>query len=114
VEQFIRERIKFSELNGRQLNPTISFGSFLLLNVVDVKSDYDDVTISIHNCILNPLAADYDGDTLNIIPIFDNETKEIFEVFNPRNMMISVNNGEFNSNLSISKDQILGLYAFYK
>jgi DNA-directed RNA polymerase beta' subunit len=37
-------------------NPTISYGSILYLRVSDVKRDYNDVTMSLHNNILTPLA----------------------------------------------------------
>lgn len=41
-------------------NPTISYGSILYLRVADVKKDFSDMTMSIHNCILTCLAGDYD------------------------------------------------------
>lgn len=41
-------------------NPTISYGSILYLRVIDVKRDYSDITMSLHNNILTCLAGDYD------------------------------------------------------
>lgn len=41
-------------------NPTISYQSIVYLKVAGVKHDYSDNTLSIHNCILSGLAADYD------------------------------------------------------
>lgn len=38
----------------------ISYGSMLYLRIADVKKDYSDVTMSISNNILTPLAGDYD------------------------------------------------------
>lgn len=42
-------------------NPTIALGSMLLLRIRRIKKDITDVTASIHNLILVPLAGDYDG-----------------------------------------------------
>jgi DNA-directed RNA polymerase beta' subunit len=42
-------------------NPTISFGSILLLRIAGIKDDYNDYTASIHNLTLKPLGGDYDG-----------------------------------------------------
>jgi DNA-directed RNA polymerase beta' subunit len=91
-------------------NPTISYGSILYLRVAGIKKDYEDLTTSIHNTILSPLAGDYDGDVLNIISIKDREMKEIFkEVFSPVNLIIDSNNGHFNSALNLERDQVLGI-----
>jgi hypothetical protein len=95
-------------------NPSINFGSILNLLIVGIKQDYDDLTASISNNILAPLGGDYDGDTLNIIPLLDNSFKENFKYFNPKIMFISTNDGKYNSSLGIAKDQILGLYAANK
>jgi len=94
------------------LNPTIAYGSILQLKIVDIKKDYDDLTASINNNILDPLGADYDGDTLNIIALVDNEFKRKFQIFSPKKMMINPNNGKFNSALGIDKDQMLGIFSF--
>jgi DNA-directed RNA polymerase beta' subunit len=65
-------------------NPTISYGSILYLRVIDVKRDYSDITMSLHNNILTCLAGDYDGDVLNLISIKDKSTRELFKnVFSP-------------------------------
>jgi len=94
-------------------NPTISYGSIYCLNLTDIKHDYNDFTMSLHNCILAPLNADYDGDVLNIVPLFDAKLKEEYEIiFSPLNMFISNDNGKFNSDLSLDKDQILGINVF--
>jgi len=93
--------------------PTISYGSILCLTIVDIKHDYDDLTSSIHNCILDLLAGDYDGDVLSIFPLIDESLKRTFsKSFSPRNMLISSDNGMFNGRLNIDRDQALGIYSF--
>jgi hypothetical protein len=93
-------------------NPTIGYGSILYLRIVDVKHDYDDVTMSVNNTILTSLAGDYDGDVLNLISLKDKSTREIFKnVFSPVHMIIDANSGNFNNALNIERDQVLGMNA---
>ena len=94
-------------------NPTIAIGSILCLNIAGVKSDYTDLTLGVNNVILSLLNGDYDGDTLNIIPLFDNEMKKVFSgTFSPNSLMINSNDGKFNFKLNIERDQALGIYTF--
>lgn len=90
-------------------NPSISYGSIVCLRVCDIKKDYNDVTASISNVILVPLAADYDGDVLNIVAIHDKEMADLFEeTFSPMKMLISSNNSKFNDGFGLSHDLVLG------
>ena len=78
-----------------------------------MKSDYTDLTLGVNNVILSLLNGDYDGDTLNIIPLFDNEMKKVFSgTFSPNSLMINSNDGKFNFKLNIERDQALGIYTF--
>ena len=91
-------------------NPTIAVGSILYLRVAGIKHDYDDNTLSIHSCMLTGLAADYDGDVLNLVSIKDQETREVFKkTFSPVHFLIDPNTGDFNNNYNLEKDQVLGL-----
>jgi DNA-directed RNA polymerase beta' subunit len=91
-------------------NPTINIGSIYYLRVKEVKNNYTDFTMSINNCILPLLNADYDGDVLNLISIKDTEIREAMKaVFSPKRFLISPNDGRFNTSLSLARDQILGL-----
>lgn len=94
-------------------NPTISYGSMLSVRIVEVKEDYDDLTMSISTGTLALLAGDFDGDVLNLISIKDRKIAEsLDQIFNPRHMMISRNNGKFNRKMSLIKDETIGLHAF--
>lgn len=97
-------------LMGR--NPTLNFGSVLLMTVKDVKTVVDDVTMAIPLNILSVLGADFDGDVLYIISLKDQKMVKSFEIFNPRNMMIDRNNFTFNTRMSLIKDQSIGIYTF--
>lgn len=91
-------------------NPSISYGSILYLRVAGIKHDYTDVTMSISNNILVCLAADYDGDVVNLISVKDAGMRKVFkEVFSPIHLIIDPNNGNFNNALNLAKDQVLGI-----
>lgn len=91
-------------------NPTIAYGSILYLRIVDIKENFNDVTMSPSSLILTLLAADYDGDVLNLISIKDKETREIFKkCFSPIHLIIDPNTGQFNDSLNLERDQILGV-----
>ena len=94
-------------------NPTISYGSMLSLKVVDVKDSYDDLTMSVPVGTLALLAGDFDGDVLNLVSVKDRKmAREFDKTFNPRIMMVSRNNGEFNRKMNLLKDELIGLHTF--
>ena len=89
-------------------NPTINYGSILQMFCVGINDNY---TMSMPLQVLPLLAADFDGDTLNILYIHN---KNYFEaanrVLNPRNAMyISKNDGTFNNLVNHKKDLIINL-----
>ena len=91
-------------------NPTIALGSILYMRVADIKEDFSDLTLSLHNSVLTVLAGDYDGDVLNIISLKDKEMREVFkEVISPEALIIDANTGDINTSLLLERDQILGL-----
>ena len=64
--------------------------------------------------ILEGLAADFDGDTLNIMLIINKEFQTAAEyVFNPRNSLyISKNDGMFNNSYNHKRDTIINMNTF--
>lgn len=94
-------------------NPTLAYGSIICMTVADVKTDYEDLTMSIPINVLGILAGDFDGDVLNILSLKDRKMAETYDkIFNPRHMMIDKNDGKFNRSMNLIKDQLIGLYAF--
>lgn len=94
-------------------NPTLNYGSIICMTVADIKTDYEDLTMSIPINVLGILAGDFDGDVLNIVSIKDRKMAEVYDrIFNPRHMMIDKNDGRFNRKMNLVKDQLIGLYAF--
>ena len=70
-------------------NPTITFGSILMMKIRRVKMDADDVTLAIPSAILPGLNADFDGDVLNELCLTMEEFWELFDGFSPVNMLIN-------------------------
>jgi len=95
-------------------NPSINYGSILTLRIRAVKKCYDDFTLSLSNLLLHFLSGDYDGDTLNLVPLMDNSMKEIFKIFNPNNLIISKNDMKFNPEAGLNADQVLGIFSLVK
>ena len=73
-------------------------------------------TMSVPLQILKPLAGDFDGDVLNILYIINEEFARKAEiVFSPKfAMMISHDDGKFDSSLNHSRDTLIMLNSFIK
>lgn len=69
-------------------NPTITFGSILLMRVRRIKPDAEDYTLAIPSAILPGLNADFDGDVLNTLGLEMEEFWDMFAGFSPINMLI--------------------------
>ena len=73
---------------------------------VGINFDY---TLSVPLQVLKLLAADFDGDAINVMHIINAAFFEAaYEIFNPRNnMYISRNNGLFNKDVMVQRDTII-------
>lgn len=87
-------------------NPTISYGGILQMYVVDICDSY---TLGLPLQILPLLAADFDGDVLNVLYIINNSFFEAANrVLNPRNAMyISRNDGKLSKDILHNKDTLI-------
>lgn len=114
VEDIINNLIKATP-NGIPFiinrNPSINYGSLLQMYCIGITHDY---TMKIPLQILPPLAADFDGDCLNIWYLINKEYIARCErSFNPRNAMyISNNDGMFNNNLNHARDLLINMNSF--
>lgn len=86
-------------------NPTINIGSILQLIVYDIDPNYNNETLQISNNILKPINGDYDGDVCNLIPLFNRHLVNAFKIFSPSSLIINCNDGSFNSEFSLEKEQ---------
>lgn len=87
-------------------NPTIAYGGELQMFCVGINYNY---CMSVPLQVLQPLAADFDGDALNVFHIIN---RAFFlrgnEVFNPRNSMyISKNDGMCNMQVLPQRDTLI-------
>ena len=90
-------------------NPTISYGGVLRCRCVGINMNY---TMSISLLILKPLAADFDGDTLNILYLWNKEFIEMTDkIFNPIQLYISRDDGLCNGDMLPSRDMLINANA---
>lgn len=89
-------------------NPTISLGGILQMYCSGIAEGY---VMLMPLEVLEGLAADFDGDTLNILLIINQDFQIAAEnVFNPRNAMyISKNDGMFNNSYNHKRDTIINM-----
>ena len=67
-----------------------------------------DYTMSISLLVLKALAADFDGDTLNILYLYNQDFIDVADkVISPRQMFISRNDGCCNADFIHSRDTII-------
>lgn len=87
-------------------NPTIAYGSILQMFCVGFTHTY---TMAVPLQPLPLLAADFDGDVLNImLPMNMEFVMRAFMIFNPRNALyISRNDGYFNMGVSMQRDTLI-------
>lgn len=95
-------------------NPTINFGSYMVMNIKKVKKEYTDLSTGLPIASLQSLNADFDGDVLNIIELLTEELKNEFgKIISPKkSFCINRNNGEINTEFALIKDQQIALYEF--
>lgn len=87
-------------------NPTIGYGGILQMFCVAATDTY---TMGMPLQVLKPLGADFDGDTMNILYIIN---QQFFlaanKIFNPRNALyISRNDGYFNNQVNHCRDTLI-------
>ena len=94
-------------------NPSISPASIIQLHIIGVSKD-DTYSCKVPHEILKSMGADFDGDTLNIMLIINDEFLiNAARLFNPRlSMQISYNDGMFNSNMSLQTDTMICINSF--
>ena len=89
------------------------YGGIQKVKIVKVKKDYTDLTISIPIQIIGAFAADFDGDQMNSWSLKYGYLKKAYDAFDPRkNMIISKNDGLFDNNFNLIKDQLIAFHYF--
>ena len=95
-------------------NPSINFGSYDTMQLVEISPDITDYCMGIPTYVLNKANADFDGDIANIFcHKIGKIGREYFKNNNPRsNMFVSHNDGMYDLDTAPFKDSIAGLYAY--
>ena len=94
-------------------NPTLNYYSMLLLRIRKIQRDDHSATLAVPLSILPGLNADFDGDVLNMIAIFEDEFIRMFRNFDPvEKYVISRTTGMLDDKFAITKGQLIDLYHF--
>lgn len=95
-------------------NPSINFGSFLMLKIVKVKPDMGDKTLTLNRRVLQTMGADFDGDQVNIFRIIgmDLSSRFVKNMDPTLNLFINRIDGRLNTALTPAKDEAMGFYVF--
>lgn len=95
-------------------NPSINYGSFILMRIAGIKDSLTDKTMTLPSNCLKSMNADFDGDVLNLFRIIGIDLAKRFgRNLNPRyNLYISKMNGKVNMDTLPFKDEIIGFFAF--
>ena len=92
-------------------NPTISYGGILFMRCIGIGKE-NDYTMQIPLQVLQLLGADFDGDSLNIMYLYNKDfIRAAEEILSPRYMFISRNDGTFNNLMNHQRDIIINLNA---
>ena len=92
----------------------INYGSFMMMKIARIKPNINDKTIRLNTSVIRTMAADFDGDQINVFRIIGEDlSKRFTKNMNPRyNMYIDHINGKVNRDFSPMKDEAIGLYLF--
>ena len=84
------------------------------MKIARIKSNINDKTIRLNTSVIHTMAADFDGDQVNVFRIIGNDlSKRFIKNMNSRyNMYIDHINGKINRDFSPMKDEAIGLYLF--
>ena len=92
----------------------INFGSFLTVKIAAINPNVSDKTMTINTRIIKTMAADFDGDQLNVFRIQGANLGSKFELnMNPKyNLYISKTNGRVNPAMMPTKNETVGFFQF--
>ena len=95
-------------------NPSINYGSFLAMKVRRVTENPNSKTMRINTRVISVMAADFDGDQLNVYRIIGRDLgKKMMKTLNPRyNLYINRINGRVNKDMMPLKDEVAGFWLF--
>ena len=95
-------------------NPSINFGSFMYVKIHDVIPNIDNKTMRLNTRVIRVMAADFDGDQLNIFRIIGKDLNRRFaRTMDPRyNLYIDRINGRVNRDMLPLKDEVVGFWYF--
>lgn len=87
-------------------NPCINMGSHGAFNIVYIKPNIDDKTVTLNTRVLTNMNADFDGDQINIYRPFGASIEYIFRQLSSIYLYIDTRTGKVNKGMLPRKDEI--------
>ena len=87
-------------------NPCINMGSHGTFNIVYIKPNIDDKTVTLNTRVLTNMNADFDGDQINIYRPFGASIEYIFRQLSSIYLYIDTRTGKVNKGMLPRKDEI--------
>lgn len=118
VENCITEYIASRKHCGGRLpvligrNPTITYGSEILLYVKKFKTDPHDETIAINACVVEPMNADFDGDELYGFFIWEDKIRDALSTIHPSQIQFSNSGPGLSPLIGILKQNFICMKTF--
>lgn len=95
-------------------NPTLNYYSMLSMRIRKIQKNDRRHTLAVPLMILEGLNADFDGDILNLIALFEPEFIHMFKNFDPiEKFIISRTTGELDPKFTMRPGQQIDLYHFW-
>jgi hypothetical protein len=94
-------------------NPSLTHGSIFKLRVVGFKEDINDNTIEFSQLIVSPPNADYDGDEMYGILLFENEMATTFNTLHPKEMIMSKNTPTVDTKIKLTVPAMLTVNSWF-
>lgn len=90
-------------------NPTMAYGSEMMLRCYTVKKNPKDETLSINACIVTPANIDFDGDELYGFIVFEEWLRKAMEAIQPEQFLFSTMSAGFGSKIGLLKQNYTAL-----
>lgn len=112
MERLIKNDRQFIHLLINR-NPSINYGSFMMVTVKRVKKNFDDKSLTIPTAIIQLMNADFDGDQVNVFRIYGLDLgKRFSKALSPStNFYISRMDGHVDTKMLPIKDETAAFWA---
>lgn len=93
-------------------NPSLTYGSIYKMRIVGFKTDLNDHTIAFSSLVVGCPNADYDGDEMYGLVLFEGDMARAFNTLHPKEMLMSRNRPTADDRIRITVPALVSLGAF--